>query len=57
VVERLLADPATRAAAARLQLDQHFTSAPGALICDAVDLDLAELETAAAGGRPSVAGP
>jgi putative restriction endonuclease len=29
----------------------------GALICDAVDLDLAELETAAAGGQQSAAGP
>lgn len=40
-VERLLADPATLAAAARLLLDRHFTSALAPVICDAVGLDVA----------------
>jgi putative restriction endonuclease len=39
-VERLLADPGTVAAAARLLLQQHFTPALQAPICDAVGLDL-----------------
>jgi putative restriction endonuclease len=46
VVEQLLADPATLAAASRQLLDLHFTPALAALICDAVNLDLATLEAA-----------
>ncbi|WP_308376245.1 phosphorothioated DNA-binding restriction endonuclease [Streptomyces sp. ISL-99] len=46
-VEKLLADSGTLAAAARLLLDQHFTPALEAAICDAVGLDLAALEDAA----------
>ncbi|ORT47041.1 phosphorothioated DNA-binding restriction endonuclease [Frankia sp. KB5] len=42
-VERLLADPATLAAATRLLLDRHFTSALAPVICDAVGLDVASL--------------
>ena len=44
-VERLLADPATLAAAVRQLLDLHFTPTLASLICDAVDLDPATLET------------
>ncbi|MGV9608887.1 phosphorothioated DNA-binding restriction endonuclease [Streptomyces sp. NPDC003631] len=40
-VERLLADPGTLAAAARLLLQQHFTPALEAPICDAVGLEAA----------------
>jgi putative restriction endonuclease len=43
-VTKLLADPPTFAAATRLLLDQHFTSALSDMICSAVDLDLASLE-------------
>jgi putative restriction endonuclease len=39
-VERLLADPKTLAAAARLLLDLHFTPILAELICAAVDLDV-----------------
>jgi hypothetical protein len=56
-VEQLLADQATAyRGGGRLLFDQHFTAALAALICDAVDLDLAGLETAAAAaatGRPA----
>jgi putative restriction endonuclease len=45
-VERLLADPVTLAAAARQLLDLHFTPTLVSLICDAVDLDVATLESA-----------
>ena len=48
--EQLLADPGTLAAAARLLLDLHFTPGLGAMICDAVGLDLAVLELAASPG-------
>ena len=43
-VERLLADPSTLATAARLLLEQHFTPALKPPICDAVGLDLADLD-------------
>jgi putative restriction endonuclease len=43
-VTKLLADPATFAAATRLLLDQHFTPALSDMICSAVDLDPASLE-------------
>jgi len=56
-VEQLLADPGTLAAAARLLLDQHFTPALATLICDAVNLDLAGLEAAAAPGPAPAAEP
>jgi len=49
-VERLLADPKTLAAAARLLLDLHFTPVLAELICAAVDLDVPTLDLAAAGG-------
>ncbi len=49
-VERLLADPATLAAAARLLLDLHFTPGLGAMICHQAGLDLAVLELAASTG-------
>ncbi|MEV6057168.1 phosphorothioated DNA-binding restriction endonuclease [Streptomyces sp. NPDC052107] len=52
-VERLLADPGTVAAAARLLLEQHFTPALQAPICDAVGLDPAGWHTHAI----SVPGP
>ena len=42
--ERLLADPGTLAAAARLLLEQHFTPALEAPVCDAAGLDLAGLD-------------
>lgn len=45
-VEGLLAGPGTRAAAARLLLDQHFTPALETALCDAVGLDLLGLEDA-----------
>ena len=45
-VERLLADPATLAAAARLILDLHFTPVLAELICAAVDLDVPALDLA-----------
>jgi putative restriction endonuclease len=45
-VERLLADPATLAACARLLLDRHFTPTLAELICAAVDLDIAALDLA-----------
>ena len=48
--EQLLADPGTLAAAARLLLDLHFTPGLGAMICDAVGLDLTVLELAASPG-------
>ena len=44
--ERLLADPGTLAAAARLLLDLHFTLGLAAMICDAVGLDLAAARSA-----------
>ncbi|WP_438491818.1 phosphorothioated DNA-binding restriction endonuclease [Streptomyces asiaticus] len=43
-VEALLADPRTLAAAVRLLLEQHFTPALEAPICDAVGLDLTGLD-------------
>jgi putative restriction endonuclease len=49
-VERLLAEPGTLAAAARLLLDLHFTPALAVMICDKVGLDLAVLELAASPG-------
>jgi putative restriction endonuclease len=49
-VERLLADPGTLAAAARLLLDRHFTPVLAELICAAVDLDVASLDLAGSGG-------
>jgi putative restriction endonuclease len=49
-VERLLSDPGTLAAAARLLLDRHFTPVLAELICDAVDLDVAALDLAGSGG-------
>ncbi len=45
-VERLLADPGTLAAAARLLLDRHFTPVLADLICATVDLDVATLDLA-----------
>ena len=42
--EALLADPGTLVAAARLLLEQHFTPALEAPICDAVGLDLTGLD-------------
>lgn len=45
-VERLLADPGTLAAAARLLLDLHFTPVLAELICGAVDLDVPALDLA-----------
>jgi len=45
-VERLLADPGTLAAAARLLLDRHFTPVLADLICAAVELDVAALDLA-----------
>jgi putative restriction endonuclease len=45
-VERLLSDPATLAAAARLLLDLHFTPVLAELICAAVDLDVPALDLA-----------
>jgi putative restriction endonuclease len=44
-VTALLADCTTLAAAARLLLDQHFTPVLSEMICTAVDLDLAILES------------
>ncbi|MYY81475.1 restriction endonuclease [Streptomyces sp. SID335] len=44
--EGLIADPGTLAAAARSLLEQHFTPALEAAICDAVGLDLAGLDDA-----------
>jgi hypothetical protein len=55
-VERLLADPATLAAAASLLLDRHYTPALAALIGDGATLDLAELDAAGPGGQPSAPG-
>ena len=49
-VERLLADPGTLAAAARLLLDLHFTPDLSPMICDQADLDLTVLELAASTG-------
>jgi putative restriction endonuclease len=49
-VERLLADPKTLAAAARLLLDLNFTPVLAELICAAVDLDVPALDLAASGG-------
>jgi putative restriction endonuclease len=49
-VERLIADPGTLAAAARLLLDLHFTPGLAVMICDHVGLDLAALELAASPG-------
>jgi putative restriction endonuclease len=45
-VERLLTEPATLAAAARLMLDLHFTPVLAELICAAVDLDVPALDLA-----------
>ena len=49
-VERLLTDPKTLAAAARLLLDLHFTPVLAELICAAVDLDVPALDLAPTGG-------
>lgn len=49
-VERLLSDPKTLAAAARLLLDLHFTPVLAELICAAVDLDVPALDLAGSGG-------
>ncbi|MFE0581026.1 phosphorothioated DNA-binding restriction endonuclease [Streptomyces sp. NPDC058874] len=46
-VETLLTDSGTLAAAARLLLEQHFTTALEASICDAVGLDLTALDETA----------
>ncbi|MET7764813.1 phosphorothioated DNA-binding restriction endonuclease [Streptomyces sp. NPDC005393] len=46
-VETLLAAPGTLVAAARLLLEQHFTPALEAPICEAVGLDLAGMDEAA----------
>ena len=54
-VERLLADPGTLAAAARLLLDRHFTPLLADLICAAVDLDLAALDLAGNEKAPQAA--
>jgi putative restriction endonuclease len=54
-VERLLADPPTLAAAARLLLDLHFTPVLAELICAAVDLDVPTLDLAATGGAAQAA--
>ncbi len=54
-VERLLADPKTLAAAARLLLDLHFTPALAEMICAAVDLDVPALDLAATGGPAQAA--
>jgi hypothetical protein len=51
-VERLLSDPKTLAAAARLLLDLHFTPVLAELICAAVDLDVPALHLAGNGERP-----
>jgi putative restriction endonuclease len=51
-VERLLAEPGTLAAAARLLLDRHFTPVLADLICAAVDLDVAALALAGDGEAP-----
>jgi hypothetical protein len=52
-VERLLADPGTLAAAARLLLDMHFTPVLAELICAQVDLDVPALDLA---GRDRISG-
>jgi putative restriction endonuclease len=54
-VERLLADPATLAAAARLLLDQHFTPALAGMICADAGLDVAVLaqDTGAVAAGPA----
>jgi putative restriction endonuclease len=49
-VERLLSDPKTLAAAARLLLDLHFISVLADRICAAVDLDVSALDVAGSGG-------
>ena len=49
-VERLLTDPGTLAAAARLLLDRHFTPVLAELICAAVDLDVSALDLAGSEG-------
>ncbi len=49
-VERLLAEPATMAAAVRVLLDHHFTPALADLICTASGLDLTALEAASTAG-------
>ena len=54
-VERLLADPETLAAAARLLLDLHFTPVLAELICAAVDLDVPALDLAASEGAAQAA--
>ncbi|UCM88872.1 phosphorothioated DNA-binding restriction endonuclease [Streptomyces marincola] len=46
-VERLLADPGTLAAAARVLLDEHFTPTLEAPICEAAGLDLTAVEASA----------
>lgn len=55
--ERLLSDPATLAAAARLLLDRHFTPGLAVMICDAVGLDLSvpDLATADLSASPAEA--
>jgi len=54
-VERLLADPKTLAAVARLLLDLHFTPVLADLICAAVDLDVPALDVAGSGGAAQAA--
>ena len=54
-VKRLLADPKTLAAAARLLLDLHFTPILAELICTAVDLDVPALDLAGNGGATQAA--
>jgi putative restriction endonuclease len=56
-VERLLAEPGTLAAAARLLLDRHFTPVLADLICAAVDLDVAALDLAGNDEAPRVGRP
>ena len=56
-MERLLADPKTLAAAARLLLDLHFTPVLAELICAEVDLDVPALDLAATRGAAPAARP
>jgi putative restriction endonuclease len=56
-VERLLADPKTLAAAARLLLDLNFTPVLAELICAAVDLDVPALDLVGNGGATPVHPP
>ena len=52
-VERLLADPKTLAAAARLLLDLHLTPVLAELICAAVDLDVPALDASGGAAQPA----